>query len=99
MPAAEPVLLVVAPSMFLAHKVAQQWGIDPVLACGLRTVTKPQMLRGWSRGTPFIAAFREEWGGISENGKLLDMVLDLRQRQGAVRMAQDDDLKRVKGEG
>lgn len=41
-----PVLLVIAPTYVMARAVAKDFGIDPVLARGLRTVTRPVGLRG-----------------------------------------------------
>lgn len=97
MPVADKPLLVIAPTMLMTHQVAQRFGLDPVLCKGLRAIHKPELLRGWSKGTPFIAAFRDDWP-LHERGRELSALVDIRISDGTLRIAQDDDLKRVKGE-
>jgi len=85
------ILLVVAPNLMACIKTAKEFGIEPGLSDGLRTVSQAYKLRGWSRGTPFIAQDRANWAATRQ-GKELDMVLDIYVQQGRLRIANEKDL-------
>lgn len=86
------VLLVIAPTLYQCVKTAKDFGIEPGLSETLRTVSTAYKLRGWSRGTPFIAQDRANWPATLA-GRDLDIVLDVYVRQGRLRIANQRDLK------
>ncbi len=86
-----PILLVIAPNLMACVKTAREFGIEPGLSDGLRTVSQAYKLRGWSRGTPFIAQDRGSWAATRQ-GHELDMVLDIYVQQGRLRIANERDL-------
>jgi hypothetical protein len=85
------ILLIVAPTLFECFHAAKQNGLEPPYIQGFRNVTRAIQLRGVRRGTPFIAVNRECWRATAE-GFDLDLALEALQRQGAVRIAQEDDI-------
>lgn len=92
------ILLVVAPTADEAYATAKAYGIDPACCAGLlRTVTSASLLRSWSRGTPFIALHRDTWLR-SARGEALERTLDLKQRCGHLRIANQRDIDELRGE-
>ncbi len=86
-----PILLVIAASRHEAAHAMEQQGLDFACMENIRIVTKAYHLRGWSTGTPFIAAFRENWGATAET-RALDDVLSARTRRCELRPANERDL-------
>ncbi len=84
-------LLIVAPTLFECFHAAKENGLVPPHIQGFRNVTRAIQLRGVRPGTPFIAVNRENWGS-TQVGYDLDVALSTLQRQGVVRIAQEDDL-------
>lgn len=85
------ILLIVAPSLYQCAKTAEAWGLVPGQIENFRNVTRAIQLRGVTPGTPFISIDRKSWVATPE-GFELDTALDVVQRAGLVRIAQDDDL-------
>nr|CAD6410992.1 hypothetical protein REQ54_00820 [Rhizobium sp. Q54] len=86
------VLLIVAPTLYECFHAAKENGLDPPHIQGFRNVTRAVQLRGVRHGTPFIAINRSGWCASSE-GFDLDRALEALQRQGVVRIAQEDDIR------
>lgn len=80
------ILLVVAPSLFQCRKTLDAFGIPLARLADIRSVTKALQLRGWSHGTPFIAADREQWFA-TQQGAELSMALDAMMLDGRLRVA------------
>ena len=68
------VLLIVAPSLVECHRTATEFGLDPRRLCNFRAITKAALLRGTTRGTPFIAIDRDQWCRTPEGRALWLMV-------------------------
>ena len=85
------ILLIVAPTLFECFHAARENGLNPPHIQGFRNVTRAIQLRGVRPGTPFIAVNRDGWGA-TQVGYDLDIALSTLQRQGIVRIAQDDDI-------
>lgn len=79
------------------HSASTRPAAPACCAGRLATRTRAHQLRGWSRGTPFIAINRDTWGR-DEPARQLDMTLDDLVRQGHLRIANDRDLNEVRGE-
>lgn len=79
-------LLVVAPSKMECHRTAQEFGLDFSKVEQMRFISDPYHLRGWSRGTPFIALRRDRWP------EKLDQVLHALTVMGQLRVANEGDL-------
>ncbi|RFB95206.1 hypothetical protein B5K11_09645 [Rhizobium leguminosarum bv. trifolii] len=80
------ILLIVAPSIVECYRTAREFGLDLLQVGDMRCVTKPHLLRGWTRATPFIALHRERWP------EDLDKALDALTRMGQLRIASNVDL-------
>jgi hypothetical protein len=86
------ILLVVAPNKMECHATAKAFDLDFLKAEGLRFISHPYHLRGWSRGTPFIAQNRFRWP------EDFDQVLQVLTMQGQLRIANDLDLADLRHE-
>lgn len=85
------VLIVAAPSMGEAHKIAVGAGIQ--FPNGhIRHVRNAHGLRGWSWGTPVLTGERGHWPAEFEE------CLTALIARGQLRIAQDSDLQRARGE-
>ncbi|APO74249.1 hypothetical protein AM571_CH01414 [Rhizobium etli 8C-3] len=84
------ILLIVAPSKPECFSTAKAFELDMQHVGEMRFVSNPYHLRGWSRGTPFIALHRERW---PEN---LDDALHALTVAGQLRIANEKDLKHLK---
>lgn len=84
-------LLIIAPTLFECAKAAEAHGLTPGEIENFRNVTKAYALRGVTAGTPFIAINRRNWHATPD-GYELDLALEAYQRQGRVRIAQEDDI-------
>lgn len=80
------ILLIVAPDIVQCYRTAREFGLDLLQVGDMRCVTKPHLLRGWTRATPFIALNRDRWP------EELDMALAALTRTGQLRIATDRDL-------
>ncbi|KQV27584.1 hypothetical protein ASC97_04180 [Rhizobium sp. Root1203] len=87
------VVLVVAPSVMERHRTLRAFGLDPSRD-GIRYVEKAYGLRGWSRGTPYLALHTENWSTIE--GIALDQALGALTRSGQLRIANEKDLAQLK---
>jgi hypothetical protein len=85
------ILLIVAPSLHHCHRTACHWGLVPPHIQNFRNITRAQMFRGVTAGTPFITFGRDWWADMPD-GYDLDQTLTAMQRLGRVRIAQDDDI-------
>lgn len=83
-------LLIVAPQPMECHATAKAFGLDFLQVARMRFIYRPHSLRGWRRGTPFVARERTAWS--TDNGRALDMMLDLLTRTGQLRPANSEDL-------
>lgn len=83
-------ILIVAPSPIECVLTARAFGLDFCQVGRMRFVSRAHHLRGWSRGTPFLARERSRWNG--EGALALDKALDLLTRRGQLRPANDRDL-------
>ncbi|WP_283196589.1 hypothetical protein [Rhizobium sp. BT04] len=90
-PERKRILLIVAPDIVQCYRTAREFGLDLLQVGDMRCVTKPHLLRGWTRGTPFIALHRERWP------EALDLALDALTRMGQLRIANDEDLQPFMG--
>lgn len=68
------ILLIIGPKMIDCHAAAVAFSLDPRALCNIRNVTKAAMLRGITRGTPFIAVDRDQWHRTAEGHALALMV-------------------------
>jgi hypothetical protein len=84
-------LYIIAPSLFLCHRTATHWGLDPKTMVNTRNITEAYHLAGTRAGTAFITFGREFWHE-TPRGFDLDRTVTLLQRTGKLRIAQDDDL-------
>lgn len=85
------VLIIAAPSIGEAHKVAVKAGIN-LPNEHIRHVRNAYGLRGWRHGTPVLAGDRGHWPAEFDDC-LMAMIA-----RGQLRIAQDDDLNRARGE-
>ncbi|WP_421358153.1 hypothetical protein [Agrobacterium rosae] len=85
------ILLVVAPSLYQCRKTLDAFGIPVSRISDIRSVTKALQLRGWSRGTPFIATVRDQWFA-SQQGAELSMALDAMMLDGRLRVASQIEI-------
>jgi len=83
-------LLIVAPTKLGCHATAKEFGLDFLKVDRMRFISNPYHLRGWSRGTPFIALNRSVWP------ELLDKALDALTMSGQLRIANDRDLAELR---
>lgn len=88
----ERILLIVAPTLFECFHAAREHGLTPPHMEGFRNVTRAIQLRGVRHGTPFISINRDGWSA-TQVGYDLDVALSTLQRQGVLRIAQEDDIK------
>lgn len=91
------VLLIVAPTAQECFWTAEAFGLDRMKLGEARCITKPPLLRGWSRGTPFIARDKDRWS--TETGAQLARVLDAMMFDGRLRIANPKDLAEFQEEG
>lgn len=84
-------LLIIAPTLFECAKAAEANGLTPGQIENFRNITSAYQLRGVTAGSPFIAINRENWRA-TQAGYDLDVALEAYQRQGRVRIAQEDDI-------
>lgn len=84
-------LLIIAPSLHECAKAAEAHGLRPGQIDNFRNITRAYALRGVTAGTPFIAINRWNWHATPV-GYDLDLALEAYQRQGRVRIAQEDDI-------
>ncbi|MBO0142279.1 hypothetical protein JZX87_14020 [Agrobacterium sp. Ap1] len=82
-------LLIVAPTKLECHATAKEFSLDFLKVDRMRFISNPYHLRGWSRGTPFIALNRSVWP------ELLDKALDALTMSGQLRIANDRDLSEL----
>jgi hypothetical protein len=87
------VVLVVAPSVMERHRTLRAFGLDP-RRDGIRYVDKAYGLRGWSRGTAYLALHPENWSTLE--GIALDQALGALTRSGQLRIANEKDLIQLK---
>lgn len=80
------ILLIVGSNIVECYHTARAFGLDLTQVGQIRCVTKPLGLRGWSRGTPFIAGNRSSWP------ETLDIALYALTNGGHLRLANDKDL-------
>lgn len=85
------ILLIVAPSITECYKTAKEFELDMLHVGEMRCISNPYHLRGWSRGTPFIALNRARWP------EPLDMALHALTMTGQLRIANDRDLDPLRG--
>lgn len=85
-------LMIVAPSLYEAHRAALAHGLDPARMGPVRVVTRACALRGTTPGTPFITHNRDAWPG-TERGFALDEAVTALQRLGRLRPAGADDIE------
>lgn len=83
-------LLVVAPTKLECHATAKEFGFDFLKVDRMRFISNPCHLRGWSRGTPFVALNRSRWP------QELDAVLDALTMSGQLRIANDRDIAEMR---
>lgn len=83
-------LLVVAPSKLECHRTAKEFRLDFLKVERMRFISDPYHLRGWSRGTPFIALHRDRWP------EKLDQALHALTVMGQLRIANDRDLDELR---
>lgn len=83
-------LLVVAPTKMECHRTAKEFGLDFLKVERMRFISDPYHLRGWSRGTPFIALHRNRWP------EQLDQALHALTVKGQLRVANDRDLDELR---
>lgn len=84
-------LLIIAPTALLCHATAKEFGLDFGKSERMRFISNPYHLRGWSRGTPFIAQDRFRWP------EDLDLVLHALTAKGQLRIANERDLADLRG--
>ncbi|MBD9390148.1 hypothetical protein IB237_23385 [Agrobacterium sp. AGB01] len=85
------ILLVIAPTLFQCRKTLDAFGVHISRVGEIRSVTKALQLRGWTPGTPFIAADREQWFATAA-GRELSLALDALMLDGRVRVASQTEL-------
>ncbi|WP_051776825.1 hypothetical protein [Pseudorhizobium pelagicum] len=83
-------LLVVAPNKMECHRTATDFNLDFLKVERMRFISDPYHLRGWSRGTPFIALHRDRWP------EPLDQALHALTVMGQLRIANDQDLAELR---
>lgn len=83
------VVLIVAPDVLQRAATLEAFGLDAAKD-GLRYIDKAYSLRGWSRGTAYLAIQPECWS--SPKGIELDQVLTALTRNGHLRIANERDL-------
>lgn len=88
------ILLVIAPTLIECRRTADDFGVDPRAFDRLREIRTAHGLRGWRRGTPFIALHRDAWHR-SREGRDLDHVLSAMTLSGRLRIASEHDLAEV----
>lgn len=84
-------IIVAAPSIGEAHRVASAAGI-PLPNEHIRHVRNAHGLRGWTPGTPVLCGSRKHWPADFDDC-LMAMIA-----RGHLRIAQDADIKKTKGE-
>lgn len=80
------ILLVIAPSFNECRRTAIEFDLDFAKVEHMRFLHRVPQLRGWTRGTPFIALRRDRWP------EALDNTLHAMQVKGQLRIATDKDL-------
>ena len=95
---AEPILLIIAPTVMLAKETAEEHGLDISKMINTRTILRPRLLRGWRQGTPYIAKDPEGWKRISREGEIMSELLFVAVRRGGLRPANETDLAFCKPE-
>ncbi|NGO64218.1 hypothetical protein G6N76_11065 [Rhizobium daejeonense] len=80
------ILLVIAPSFNECRRTAMEFDLDFDKVERMRFLHRVPQLRGWTRGTPFIALRRDHWP------EALDSTLHAMQVKGQLRIATDRDL-------
>lgn len=85
------ILLVIAPTLFQCRKTLDAFGIHISRIGEIRSVTKALQLRGWTPGTPCIAADRDQWFATA-SGRELSQTLDALLLTGRVRVASQDEI-------
>lgn len=83
------VVLIVAPDVLQRAETLRTFGLDPARD-GLRYIDKAYSLRGWSRGTAYLAIRPGQWS--TPRGIELDQVLTALTRSGQLRIANERDL-------
>lgn len=89
------VILIVAPGVMERAETLKAFGLDASRE-GLRYIDKAYGLRGWSRGTAYLAMNSGTWS--TERGVELDQVLTALTRKGDLRIANERDLAHLKKE-
>ncbi|NVP56068.1 hypothetical protein [Mycoplana rhizolycopersici] len=89
------ILLIVAPTIFECRRAIESFGLDLGHLDRMRSVTRAHHLRGWSRGTPFIAINRETWSRDQQAWDL-DRTLDACIVAGRLRIASERDLEELR---
>lgn len=96
---AAPHLLVVAPTPILARDTLAGAGLSTDGGWQIRIVTRFMGLRGWRHGMPVLATGTSQWATVAGyQGKMLEHTLLTMIACGRLRVAQDDDLARVRWE-
>ncbi len=87
-------LLVVAPTKIECHRTAVEFGLDFLKVDRMRFISNAYHLRGWSRGTAFIAHAdqRSRWP------EALDLALTALTLSGQLRIAGERDLAELRDE-
>lgn len=83
------VVLIVAPDVLQRAATLAAFGLD-ASRDGLRYIDKAYSLRGWSRGTAYLAMDCSTWS--SARGVDLDRALTALTRSGQLRVANERDL-------
>lgn len=86
------IVLVIAPTLYECRKTLDAFGIPLSNIDEIRSVTKAHHLRGWSRGTPFIALSERDSWFATQSGRELSMVVDAFLLSGRLRIASDAEL-------
>lgn len=87
------VVLIVGPTVSERAATLKAFGLDPSRD-GLRYIDKAYSLRGWSRGTAYLAMNSGTWS--TDRGIELDRVLTALTRSGQLRIANERDLDHLK---
>lgn len=90
------VLLIIAIDFAEARRIAVENGLWP-LPGRVRTIVKPEALRGWSPGTPALVGRMADWPDGDRVNNYCRAIEHARQG-GHVRMATADDIESIKQE-
>jgi hypothetical protein len=83
------ILLIVGANIVECQHTARAFDLDLSKVGAMRCITRPYTLRGWSRGTPFIALNRATWP------EALDLALTALTQCGQLRIANEKDLQEL----